>query len=653
MKIRSTYLSLSLFLASVAAPLSAASPQEIYAELSEAPAVAPQLPENRAQVLPALGYLPIDTEAFVVVPHMGKVLPDMEAADADDEEQIRMLRSVDNMVLSAGVGSAEAAEVALSMMIGCAEMLQMDDLKQWAAVTKEREGEVISKVFAELTDARRVSGIEMLQKMHFAPVYAAISALPGAEADFAKIYGKIQKEMAELAEMDADWQADEWQGFKGVRTTQDKLFAEGIIATYADKADAGQQEALVKLLAEREVHLLVKQEEGVILMVFCENPADISLPASPEQSLLNTPALAGAYAHLDSLVSAGWMSANFTQSFIKVSRYNSRIAALATAFEALSAADAANAAIYTAAAQGTKLIEQKVFPVLAEVTVPTAVQVWRKDGALYIDATSDAMGGAYQPGELRFVSKADDFSCVVYAEMTEVTSPYFPDFTGVVAAAYDMAKGFIITLPEREQDEVAPQLSMAQMLMPDVLALGAGLQTVKEGLSMPCALVVENVNAVSPVPAVAFYAGVKNRAALAEGWKQLETVANQAGAKFGMPNVSAMLPIYSEPMGAVGMSYMLALPLLPGLEPQVSLNDQNFVVGTSSALNRSMLSHQGAAVPFCGAVFSLRVPGMLQYLKRTGFDNGADSMLSGISAVHAVSRTQDGVSILRVLVKML
>lgn len=642
MNIRNSYLALSFAAAAVAAPLQAASPQKIFTDLAQNPASAPLVPTSRERALPALAALTSEVDAVLALRKAGSWLKNID----DDPETKALLSAVDNLVICSGKGSDASLEAFLSAILSGVSSQQIKEMAIWKSAANESAGSIIGKVFSQLADAYAAKGIDQAKQMHLAPVYVVLTAEAGKEASMAELFAMVSESIQD----DELWQAAEWQGFTGVRTTQDKLVEQIFQSDNEPLTQA--RKALYKELATRDLFFLMKQENGVLIFTICEKTDDLRFPANPAQSLLHSPILAGADAHLDTLCASGWLSPQMTQVMGKVSRYNAQAEAIVTVFETLAAADAANSGVYRAAAQGMALISLKVFPHYPDLTKPTTLQVWSKGKDFFIDATSDSMGATFQPGELHLSDAAADSSTIFYTEFTPFSSPQSPNLTGTLAAAYDVAKGYVLTLPEEEQDRIAPQMTIAHALIPDLLNLGQAIQTATSGLSMPCALLVGDTDSNSALPGIALYAKVKDRAMLAQGWDQMLAAINEAGMKFGMPNAGAMIPLIPTPQENDGVNYKLALPVPFGVVPQLTLNHERFILGTSSSLNEQLYSRRINAVPFCGSAIALYVPALQNYLIRIGEKNAAfNSFCKNVQALYLVHRIQDGTSIVRILVK--
>lgn len=645
MNIHRNILASTCIAAVSAATLQAATPQEVYAQLAQPAQIVSVSPEARMKVLPALAHLPLATDGILALPNFGAVLTSMGAD--------KHLACIGSVVVSAGAGSAAAMEYFLSAVDAGVSSQNIDLLKMWRSLAKEREGEVIRKTFKALKEQHDADMMAALKQLRLAPLYVAITAEPGCEQDFAQMAEMFMSALDSIADDCEDWKSEECYGFKGVYAAQEKLFDKLMENTRKGSVLAvkkSRRKELRQVFEGREIHLLAKYQDGVLLVSASEKPTDLSWPKDAAASLLSSPALSGADAHLDNLKASMWVAPRMMQSFVKLARNKSVVDGAVAVFRALAKDCADNASSYLAAAKGLEDLCSNLIPAWPSVKVAQSCQVWGGGKELYVEIMGDAMGSSFVPGELQYTSVAAEPTTLLYAETTEPRSSVSYNFSGLVQTAFDVAKAVVLTTPEEIQDRVSYQIQMAQMFAPDVEALGAGLCTTLSGLSAPCALVVGDVNPVAVAPGVALCAAVKDRSAISSGWNQMLGVVQQVATKLGAGNIVASLPIMSKSVGDA-TSYVVAMPLPPGVEPQVTLNDKRFIAGTSSMLNQHLLGTQGGT-PFCGAVATFRAPALKQFLDRTqGANPHRDAVLSRLRAVHAVSTVNDGVSVMRALIE--
>lgn len=612
-------------LAIAAAPLQAEPSPEVFARLAQPVQAAPVSVEARAAAMPALSMLPQKTDSLIVLPDFARLIQSCGACASPG------VTSIGCVAVSAGEGSAEMVRTFLSVIMH-AQMAEMINLVKdgWLSTSKPEYAEMINGVFQAELEARAAKFKSQLATTGIAPIYAALTPAPGQESDFEAVCECLPMGMANIKETIEGAKDAEWQGFTGVELPRKAILQPLVMEMAMNDAE------VEKALEGGSVYLLWKKVDKGVLVILCSDTSAISLPESATDSLLASPALNSADAHLSGqeLAAAAWIAPSILQYYMELGRTESYAALAeltATAFDKLAAADAVNAASFQAAAEGVRGITQAIFPVLPKVEIPFSVTAWMNGDELCIQNISDAMGMHYAPGELRTATLADAPDTVLYLESTDLEVKTMGQLSGELSSTLlNIAKGFTLTTAEGVQDQIAPKLMMAEMFKPELISLGDAVNTVCSALEAPCSLVITEPAAgptvapapmapvAAPLPSVGFYAAVKNRAALADGWLKLAATAQQVANKCGGPqNIVSMLPVMPRALNGSAVNYALLLPLpFPALEPQLTVSDKSFMLGTSTALCDKMLSlGESPGVPFRGCAAKIQIAPLMRVLQ--------------------------------------
>lgn len=700
----------------VAAPLHAAAPVEIFEQLAQPVQVAPSVSENRASAVPALAYLPGNADAVLTLVNTGEspgLLTGL-AGDPTSRAILSSIGSI-ALGADAGFAETLRAWMRMAICQSSSrDSSRM--LALWKKNISSAAAAVVDEVLKNHREKADAEVVQNLQQWHMAPIYGVITMAPGKDEDFKMLYEILMslmdvktrsvvelesstvcesvstecetdaaddKESPEGDEVISDddvdnedeedddddeedeeddeemdevvsmldtlvnhrtaWEPCEWQGFTGIRSNMAELaVGSGFVVP----------PHILDILKQKNIHLLAKKQDGVILFVLCQNPEDIRLPENAEQSLLKSPALNGLDAHGNKLMLAAWAKPAVLQAVLptKPDEYTDDLRMAEEVFTKMAEVDRPNEAAFKQAAEHTRSLCAMCAAPVQEVKKPFFLKVWGEGSSVKIECTADAMDMTFRPGMLRFGAALSD-DTVLYAESTEPVWPERNIHTeGLVDDAFAVVKGYILTRDEATQDELSANMGFAELFRPDAEKLGGYLKQIVSGLDMPIALVVEAPNRPHSQLQVALCAGVRDRLALSAGWAGVLSVADTLGERFGLPGVSAMLPIVARPLSESTTSYMLVLPLMVGMEPQVAVNDKSFVLSSSTELNSKLADVPADGVPFCGAVIMLQKAPMAKYLSRVCGPEYA-RLLRGNAKLYIVYTVQDGTMVGRGLME--
>ena len=625
-KHKHTMLAVAAAACAAVAPVQAApDAQEIFVKLAQREAPAAMQPALREAALPALALLPAGADAVFAAAQAGpSAVAIAQLLGCSCKEGEAQLGSIGSLAMVAGGGSAAAFERALPALVYAAQLGSLEEWeKRWCEHAKSELVEAIHRGFRPQMQLTQRNLQAVLADCHVKPVYAALTAAPGREADFQNLCRSVQQAMQRAAE-GGKWRKAEQGGYtSGICTTQLQLWK---MITGEEPASADLREHL----ARRELYLLMRAREGALLMALCESPGDVTFPQEKADSMLASPLLAGADAHMEQLRAAAWVSPGFFR-VLQRSLYaekNPLLLALADSFRALGEASPKEQGIYTQAVQGALLLDTPPQGELPRITRPMEMQVWQPSAdTLRSHTTMDAWGARFEPGELRLTSCATLPSTIYYTEMTAFSSPYMTTREGQGKALLNVGQALLLSLREDSRAELKPLLHGAAMLAPEAVAIEGALKTMGSALGAPLAI-VSGEGAPGEDPAVALCAVVKNRAGLAEGWQQMLTALGQVASKMGLPAALVTeLPVESRDLGQGAVEHVLRLPFLPKeMHPSLAVSNGYWALGYSPALNERLLAAATAGtgrMPFSGAVSSISFPGWAK-TARTMTDRAGD-----------------------------
>lgn len=621
-------------LALAAAPVSAASPQDCFVQLAS-PISQTALPRSEANL--PLTLLPAQTEGGIFIPGLGEKMLQMSQGVAP--EDVKLIESVGSAAVSAGPGTVQMLQDVFMIIMNVQTVEQLASLEdRWLDVVKPDYSLTIKETLEAEIKRRSESVQKLIRELKLAPIYAAVSAAPGHEEDFDRLYDLVVQQITDSA-------TDPTSAQKGIKLTKgdNRLVVEipraAIMSDILSQGECGApgvgalSKYGVEALSEGSLYLLVQKQGKSVYLLLCSAPDELVTSAGPTESLIDSPMLhvPDAALPLQQLLGTVWVAPEFSVMQSSVCSESS-IAALSGAvslvFDKLASTDSANARAFSSASAGLKKLITVIFPQPKGANIPSKLAVWQGQDEIRVILTGDALGYTYQPASLRAASLAAAPETALYVESTPITTPNLPNYDGSLNTVLSVAKELTLTTDEQVQDAIAPSLQQAEGYVTDLLALGDAVQTVFSGLEAPCSLLL-SCEQMSPsptlpvhmegqvMPAIALSSGVKNRAVLSDGWQKLVAAVQQGSVKMGaQPNLISMLPIMPRPLAGSAVSYMLVLPLFPGFEPQLTVSDKSFVLGTSSSLNNKMLTLESSSgIPFCGAAARVNFAPLAQALR--------------------------------------
>ncbi len=644
-------------------------PQDLFKQLASPISSVPMQPERRSAVLPALAFLPAEGDAVLAEACPGSVATWLMQAfgkplATDFSEK---LNSISSAALLVGEGGGLALQKALPFIRQAGMLKSMQGCEEgWCARARTEHVPCIQRAFGEQRQAERKRLLGALERFSLPPIYYALTAKEGHEQDFAAMHRQIVDKLRRVAQENSNVQFVEHGGYAGVRMSW-------LTAIECAMGSLNLDGDLRRALSHRELYLLTRNRGCNAMMIACCRLCDIVLPPTAEYSMLYSPRLEGADAHMDSLIATAWVSAPFQRAIRAAMRRDNAplMQACARALCLIGETDPSHQLILNKAA--SQLIRVSSMPDLFDEPYgPLTMQCWHDSGGIMIESVGDAGGMRFAPGELRLAHQAAAQETIFYLESTAFSAPHPPNldsfFFDLQSALSDISRGVALTLREGERGTHDVCIRYADLLKEEIVTTGRALRKVGDGLASPFAALINCVvdeGGEEPSCAWAFGAAVRDRAALSSGWKQLLSAFGQTAEKLGIPpGIVRLLPVSEQDLGNGSVAYSAILP--PGhaqIFPGVALNNQYFVVGNNSDLNAHVLSAANGNMTFCGAVSSLHVSSLARALKEGGLFSSLRSnectasfaalverLARSVESVYSVSTIADGIRTARALV---
>ncbi len=640
-----------LTLAASLAPLYAQQPvvpapsTQTFTALAAPPSPVSATAEQRAQVFSALALLPQNISDVAVLTNVGGnllhlaesgKLPELSAEDIPAE-----LLALDNIALAstsatpATYALLQHALVSLSTVQSALELSE-----EWAEDARNELRDTIIEELLLRADAATAQPDNAAEGARIPASYLILTARPGEESVLQECCTLLLSDL-QGTNRPGVTPVNDANGFSGIRMD--------VTETYKDELDNAtrgmaprRREQLLNELAKHPLHILTRQQGNALIITICEDPQELTLAASPAESLLGTDKLAACDANLNrGMIAASIMSPELANigSALNTQPSQHLLGGIGAVFTRLAEAEPANREAYEKAAAAAGFMGTELQKLIRPVTQPSFMQIWC-DGNLHLAATCDAQGYNYRPGTLRLAAMADAPETALYAESTPLqTGLTAPDSDAVLNAALSLAEGFALTLDGDAGKKAEGALGAARSFAPELRSLAAAGSTICSGLNGQVAFVMDS--AYTPIPALAgaqpgteahaprfaLYAGVSDRSKLGSGWEGLKSSAAQIAVKLGAPGeIVNFLPITEKQVGSA-TSYSLTLPFFTqDAVPSLAVTNSGLTLGSSVNLTTQVAESATGTTPFAGAVFAIRFKPLARTLRSlaTALDHDAE-----------------------------
>lgn len=547
------------------------------------PACEVMTPEQKAAFLPAAAMLPADTDSFMVLSNVGRVL---KRFGADASPELAAVSGIE----SVAVGISDEAVTLLQALVkqmGQGQMLGGMNMLV-AEAWKEHATKPVQAVIQELLDAGQKETEQKMQalaqQVTVKPVYFAVTVKPEALPAMQMMVGMLagQLSQGDLRNM------VECNGFKGVKLPEFPIsLPDG---------------------AERKVdsYLMYRLQGTSLLVVLCGEPAQAKAPANAAESVLGKAELLNSRLSRKSVAVVS-TSAALNNVYGSNPEMSNAVDFAASVFRKLAEASPAFGRSGVYAAEGIEFLKLQLNLLTPDSDSASQLYVWL-DKSLHLEMVQDAAGLKYAPATMKQPAQLVNPDVAFYLESAPIIGFPQPDLPGVLGAVGSVANAAVQTFEEPYRAKRQAELDKVLSYRSDVLALADAVTTLGSGLTGSSTIVVA-VPAATPGVEAAWYSPVSNRAALADAWQQMMAIGERMQARAGKSG-KCVQPTPVEMGDAT--AYTVDIPSscacpLAGMTPGVLVSNTDFVLGTSPAFNESLLSTATGTMPLPGCVMQLRM----------------------------------------------
>ena len=565
----------------------AAVPAPDAAMLLTLPAAVDMSVEQRAAALTAASLLPADTDSFIALANLGKLI---EKAGTQNDPQLAMLKYLDGVAL--GI-SAEGVQVLQELLPLFQKASVSSDLTQiatdWAADAEENVVPVIQAQLAEKQAECDAALQAALEKLRVAPVYLAITVKPEAAGMLQMMSGLGMAQLAQGAPGGLVMQ----NGMQGVRLPLNLPMA-------------GQTKEVSAYLMTK----LTGDSGNQLVAVLCADPAQAVVPDSPAESVLARADLQDARINETTLAVASLSPAmdNTTDaaSMVSIEQVASLVSGV---FRQLASSSPAFGRPGVAAADGVEFLVSQLKSLAPAADSPSQLYVWM-DEDVHVEIVQDADGMTFGPATMKHPTLLTNPDVAFCMEFAPVQGGAAIDLPGALGAAEAVATGWAQTLRAPAREEISRDLDRCLSYRGDVDAADRAVRTISGSLCGSNTLVVMVPSGSQEVNA-AYYSPVSNRAALVDGWNQLVQVAEQVKSKSSCKDTCAAPEVTCTQVGDASV-YTLAVPAdckcpVAPKTPGALVSDSTLVLGTSAELNAALAASATGVMPLPGCVMQVRM----------------------------------------------
>lgn len=540
-------------------------------------------PEQKATFLPAAALLPADTDSFMVLSNVDRVL---KRFGVDASPELAAVSGIE----SVAVGISDEAVTLLQTLVnqmGQGQMFGSSNMLL-AEVWKTRATAPVKAVIQELLDGVKQATEQKIQNMAqqvtVKPVYFAVTVKPETIPAMQMMVGMLagQLSQGDLRNM------VECNGFKGVKLP-------GLSLSLPDEADR-----------KVDAYLMYRMQGASLQVVLCGDPSQAKAPANAAESVLGRAELLNSRISRKSVAVIS-TSAAFNNICGSTPEMDNAVDFAVSVFRKLAADSPAFGRSGVYAAEGLEFLKQQLNQLTPDTDSASQLYVWL-DKSLHLEMVQDAAGMKFAPATMKQPAQLVNPDVAFYLESAPIIGTPQPDLPGILGAAGAVANAVVQTFEEPYRAKRQAELDKVLSYRADVLALADAVTTLDSGLTGSSTLVVTVPSSTQTVEA-AWYSPVSNRAVLADAWQQMMAIGERMQARAGKSGKC------EQPAPVVigdATAYAMSIPAecqcpLAGMNPGVLVSNTDFVLGTSTAFNEALLSTATGTMPLPGCVMQLRV----------------------------------------------
>ena len=488
-------------------PLYAQQPETVPAPVPAVVATADQAPTaaaTRAGVLTPLACVAQDADFALVITNPLKRFGLQEIAENDP-----ITAAIKNVAMAGGKGvSLELANAYTMFVLAACQDGKAELVKNWAQVVKAELKGVLENATKDIPAADQAKFVGTLAQFKVHPHYGIVEF--SSEEMARQAYDGAIKGMKSEAEYDDQTDFVTIGNFSGIKHTGK--------ATEADPDEEFSFMGAVEAeLDKRTFHALLAVNGMNLIFIFCEDPAEISVPTTPEASILNTPAFDAVDANLaDDLIAVSYVSPALCQAgYAGASALVDAAGPFAAIFEKMADNDAASAAAglraiaaqvddtlvpnkdaasadaLKAAAAGVRAIAAQVGDTLVPIEKPMMLRIWGTEGAYHAEMTTDACGYEFVPAKLALTEKAGNAETILCLEMTPAKCNNTMDLNTVASACTAVYNGILASLAPELQQLISGQLEQAVEFLPEASSACSAVCSILGGMGGTAGIVID------------------------------------------------------------------------------------------------------------------------------------------------------------------
>jgi len=288
---------------------------QIYQQLATPAAGTTATTDQRASAYSALALIPADSEFFFTINRLEPTLTSLvKILGHRDDEVPAELTMLDSFSFGIGQGLQSSCRALLPIIAYASseDNSVIEFCQEWGkgANVAKPAAAIINKVTQAYLQSVKEAVLNSMSSIKLPPIYAVLTGKPGSEELMRtwkeSLVGMMNEDIdpSDSSELREPYTTGDFSGIKinlkgEVFITPgweyDEVSGEVKQLPLSDMQRAAQEE-----LDKRSIYVVLRQQGTQLVAIVCENPEDIALPATPNESVLGTDKVATADARLAS-----------------------------------------------------------------------------------------------------------------------------------------------------------------------------------------------------------------------------------------------------------------------------------------------------------------------------------------------------------------